>query len=133
MPLFSRLLGPRRRKNREEVAGRARDVIAQVLFDVGIDRFLNGSMLLDRQFRLRFFAVPPRQPDALATLALRDLAEAHVLRAYLHDALLQGADGASVARHARLLAEGLMRELLARSPELRALPARRSAAVLAIG
>lgn len=125
MPLFSRLLKPRRRRNREDIAGRAAEVISHVLFDVGIDRFLNGSMLLDRQFRLRFFAVPPARPDTLATLALRELAEAQVLRAYLRDAM---PDAAGAARHARLLADGLMRELLARSPELRALPARRAAA-----
>ncbi|MDN4039656.1 hypothetical protein [Massilia sp. YIM B02443] len=123
MLLFSRLFAPRRRKNQEEVAGRAAEVIAQVLFDVGIDRFLNGSMLLDRQFRLRFFAVPPgTRNDVVATIAVRDLAEAQLLRACVRGAAL---DAAAAARHARSLSDALMREMLACSPELRALPARR--------
>lgn len=123
MLLFSRLFAPRRRKNQEDVAGRAAEVIAQVLFDVGIDRFLNGSMLLDRQFRPRFFAVPPGAGrDVVARVAMRDLAEAQLLRACVRDAAL---DATTVARHARSLSDGLMREMLACSPELRALPARR--------
>lgn len=68
MLLLSRLFAPRRRKNQEDVAGRAAEVIAQVLFDVGIDRFVNGSMLLDRRFRPRFFVVPPgARRDVVAT------------------------------------------------------------------
>lgn len=123
MLLFSRLFAPRRRKNQEDVAGRAAEVIAQVLFDVGIDRFLNGSMLLDRQFRPRFYAVPPgAQRDVVATIAMRDLAEAHLLRSAVCGAAL---DAVTAARHARGLSDALMREMLACSPELRALPARR--------
>lgn len=123
MLLLSRLFGPRRRKNQEEVAARAAEVIAQVLFDIGIDRFLNGSLLLDRQFKPRFFAVlPAAMHEYIAVVAVRDLAEAHLLRACVLDAAL---DAATVRRHAATLSDGLMRELLAGSPELRALPARR--------
>ena len=123
MLMLSRLFAPRRRKNQEEVAARATQVIAQVLTDIGIDRFLNGSLLLNRRFRPRFFSVlPAARHDFLATVAVRDLAEAHVLRAYVSDAAL---DAATVARHARCLSDGLMRALLDSSPELRALPARR--------
>lgn len=127
LPLrFLPLRMPRRRKNQEEVAGRAFDVVNQVLFDVGVDRFLNGCMLLDRQFRLRFFSAPPALTrdarEALAAVDLRELAEAAALRASMADFVL---DGQALARQARLVADGLMRELLARSPELRALPPRR--------
>lgn len=122
---LSRLFAPRRRKNQEDVAGRATEVIAKVLSDIGIDRFLNGSLLLDRQFRPRFFAVlPTATRDFVATVAVRDLAEAQALRAYVLDAAL---DAATVARHAHLVSAGLMRQMLACSPELRALPARRVA------
>jgi len=122
---LSRLFAPRRRKNQEDVAGRATEVIAKVLSDIGIDRFLNGSLLLDRQFRPRFVSAPPGvRHDFVAAVAVRDLAEAHVLRAYVLDAAL---DAATVARHARLVSAGLMRHMLACSPELRALPARRLA------
>ena len=60
--MLTRLFVPRRRKNQQEVAGRAAEVIQQVLFDVGVDRFLNGTVLLDPQFRLRFFSAASSSP-----------------------------------------------------------------------
>ena len=130
MVLIERLLALRRRKNREEVAGRAAEVIAHVLFDVGVDRFMNGNMLLDRQFRLRFYAVLPLASDEiLAAIALRDLPEAHAMRACMADVAF---DAAVVALHTQGLADGLMRELLACSAELRALPEERIGAVFAL-
>lgn len=123
MHVLARWFGSRRRKTREDIANRVAEVMAQVLFDIGIDRLLNGSMLLDRQFKPRFFAVlPAATRDDLAVVALRDLEEAHVLRAYVQDAAL---DAATVARYARLMSEGMMRRMLAASPALRALPERR--------
>jgi hypothetical protein len=124
---ISRLLALRRRKNQEEVAYRASEVIAHVLFDVGIDRFLNGSMLLDRQFRVRFYAVvPPSSEELLAAIAMCDLPEAQVLRTCMVDVAF---DAAVVADHAPGLADGLMRELLACSSALRALPEQRAGGV----
>lgn len=124
MEMLSRLFGPLRRRNQEEIAGRAAQIVVQVLFDVGADRFLNGSIQLDRQFRLRFYAVPPQAClDALATLPVLELSEAHVFRAHVQGA---GIDAATVGRHAPFLVDGLMRELRARSPALRALPASRA-------
>lgn len=129
MVLIGRLLALRRRKNREEVAGRAAEVIAHVLFDVGADRFLNGSILLDRRFRLRFYAVlPPASDDMLAAIALCDLPEAQHMRACMADVAF---DAHVVACHTQGLADGLMRELLACSAELRELPVRRVGAVFA--
>lgn len=125
MEMLSRLFGPRRRKNQEEIAGRAAQIVVQVLFDVGADRFLNGSIRLDRQFRLRFYAAPPQASfDTLAMLPVRELDEAHVFRAHVQGA---GLDAATVGRHAPFLVDGLMRELRARSPALCALPASRDA------
>lgn len=130
MDLFARLLALRRRKNQEEVAGRAAEVVSQVLFDVGIDRFMNGSMLLDRQFRLRFYAVlPPACDDMLAAIALSDLPEAQAMRARLVDVAF---DADVVAHHRHSLATGLMRELMACSSELRALPQQRVGGVFAL-
>ncbi|MBQ5963072.1 hypothetical protein [Massilia sp. ZL223] len=121
MEMLTRLFRPRRRKTQQEVAGRAAEVIRQVLFDVGVDRFLNGTVLLDPQFRLRFLsAAPPAWPESAVILGLRDLPEALILRAYVGEASL---DAVALRRHTPLLADGLMRELLARSPALRALPA----------
>ena len=133
MHMLFRLFGPRRRKNRQEIAGRAAEVIVHVLFDVGLDRFLAGTVLLDSQFRLHFYAMPPQASSAvLASVAVADLAEARVFRAHVAQA---GIDTPTLARHTGIMADALMRELCARSPALRALPAVRhpvrKAAVLA--
>ena len=121
MQMLFRLFGPRRRKNQQEIAGRAAEVIVHVLFDVGLDRFLAGTMLLDRRFRLHFYAVPPRPSAAiLASIAVNELAEARVFRAHVVQA---GIDAPNLEIHTRIMADALMRELSARSPALRALPA----------
>ncbi|OON63381.1 hypothetical protein B0920_08355 [Massilia sp. KIM] len=122
--MLSRLFAPRRRRNQQEIAGRAAEVVEHVLYDIGIDRFLNGSMMLDARLRLRFFAVTaPAGAPPFAIVPLRELPEALVLRAYVDDV---GLDATAVSRFVPLLVEGLMRELLARSPALRALPPRRT-------
>ena len=126
MEMLSRLFGPRRRKNQEEIAGRAVQIIVQVLFDVGVDRFLNGTVRLDRQFRLRFYAVPPHAcTNTLASIAVHELDEARVFRAHIAGAGA-GLDAAAMGRHAPVLADGRMREMRARSPALCALPVSRS-------
>ncbi len=123
MALFSRLLGPRRRRDLGEITARAGEVICQVIFDIGVDRFVNGTMVLDKDFRLRFFGGNPAAGSStLATVRMHDLAEAHVFRAlvgaYMHDR-------PTLELHAAALVQALMRELLARSPALRALPVSR--------
>jgi len=121
MPLLARLFPQQRRKNREDVAGRAAEVIAKVLRDVGIDRFLNGCLLLDPAFRVRFVSAPLSAPQALlAQVPVRELPEALVLRADVEDTAL---DAVELARHTGFLVDGLMRELLARAPAFEALPA----------
>ena len=123
MQMLFRLFGPRRRKNQEDIAGRAAEVIVHVLFDVGLDRFLAGSILLDRQFRLRFFAVaPPASPAILASIAVRELDEARAFRAHV---LESGIDAPLLATHARIMADGIMGALRRQSPALCALPATR--------
>lgn len=124
MHMLFRLFGPRRRKNQEEIAGRAAEIILQVLFDVGVDRFVDGSVLLDQNFRLRFYAVPPRGARGiLASVAVAELGAAREFRTQVHDA---GLNAPTVLRQAQLLVDELMRELRARSPALRALPLSRS-------
>lgn len=87
MQMLFRLFGPRRRKNQEDIAARAAEVIVHVLFDVGLDRFLAGTILLDRQFRLRFYAMAPQpSPAILACIAVRELDEAQVFRAQVLEA-----------------------------------------------
>ncbi|MGI4721290.1 MAG: hypothetical protein ACRYGO_18650 [Janthinobacterium lividum] len=113
------LIAPRRRKTQEDVAGRAAEVVVQVLYDIGVDRFLDGTMLLERRFRICFHAVPPPRAEAcLARVPVRELPEA---RAF-HAAVCAAGFDAALDRHVPALVEGLMRALLARSPALCALP-----------
>ncbi|KFI05647.1 hypothetical protein [Massilia sp. BSC265] len=123
MHMLFRLFGPRRRKNQEEIAGRAAEVIIHVLFDVGLDRFLAGTILLDREFRLRFYAVAPQpSPAILASIAVAELDEARVFRTQVLEA---GIDGPTLATHADIMADGIMQALRSQSPALCALPATR--------
>ena len=121
--MLFRLFGPRRRKNQEDIAGRAAEVIVHVLFDVGLDRFLAGTILLDREFRVRFFAVEPQLSRAiLASIAVRELDEARQFHAHVLEA---GIDVPTLASHTRIMADAVMRALRGQSPALCALPATR--------
>ena len=123
MALFLQLFRPRRRKTQDDVAGRAAEVVVQVLYDVGVDRFLAGSMLLDRRFRVCFYAVPPiDSPIFLARVPVGELAQA---RAFAAAAERAGFD-AALDRHVPALVEDLMRALRERAPGLAALPLDRS-------
>lgn len=120
MSMLTRLLFPRRRTSRQKIAGRAAAVIDRVIVDVGVDRFVNGTLLLDRHFRLRFFGgagAPAR--GILAAVPVAELAEAQVFRTMVEDVAL---DSAMLDLHTGCLVHGLMRELCARSPAVRALP-----------
>lgn len=119
MAWIAQLFIPRRRKNRRELAGRAAEVIQHVIFDVGIDRFLNGTLLVDRRYRLRFFGGNVPGGGALAAVAVATLPRARALRANAARlpplaCLPQGV--------LALLVEELMAALLAQSALLRALP-----------
>jgi hypothetical protein len=130
MHMFFRLLGPRRRKNQEEITGRAAEVIIHVLHDVGLDRYLKGTILLDRQFRLHFYAMPP-QPSrtVLASFPVQELHEARSFSAHVQKL---GIDGPTLERFTRTMADGFMRELRAQSAALRALPAARRTRIAAL-
>jgi len=122
MALFLRLFGPRRRKTQGDVAGRAAEVVVQVLYDVGVDRFLAGSVLLDRRFRVIFYAMPPADsPMFQASVQIAELAQA---RAFAAMVAVAGFD-AALDRHVPALVEDLMDALRARSPALCALLLRR--------
>ena len=124
MHMLFRLFGPRRRKTQEDIAGRAAEVIAQVLFDVGLDRFLAGSMVLDSQFRLHFYASPPRlSSTVLASVAVHELEEARVFRTHVME---RGIDTPTLETHTRIMADSMMRALRLQSSALAALPAVRT-------
>ncbi|MCA1856343.1 hypothetical protein LE190_10460 [Massilia oculi] len=123
MHMLFRLFGPRRRKNQEDIAIRAAEVIVQVLFDIGLARFLGGTVVLDRQFRIRFYGAPPQPSgDTIASIALRELEEARAFHAHV---LRAGIDAPALERQARVMADAILRELRTQSPALRALPAAR--------
>jgi hypothetical protein len=120
MALLAGLFASRRRKNQHQIACRAAQVIDHVLFDVGVDTFVNGTLLLDKDFRLRFFGgTRAACSGAIASVAVAQLAEARVLRELVDDVVL---DSTMLDLHTGCLVRGLMRELNAQSPALRALP-----------
>jgi len=122
MALLLRLFGPRRRKTQEDVAGRAAEVVVQVLYDVGVDRFLDGSVLLDRRLRVVFYAVPPiDSPIFQGRVAVRDLQAACRFR----DEVARLGFDAALDRHVPPMVDELMQALRERVPALRALPPRR--------
>lgn len=122
MAWIVQLFVPRRRKNRRELADRAAEVIRHVLFDVGVDRFLNGTLLVDRRYRVRFLSGNVPGGGALAAVPVAALSRARALGANAAQLpLLAGLPQAVVT----LLVEELMAALLAQSALLRALPQRR--------
>lgn len=122
MAWIVQLLIPRRRKNRQELAGRAAEVIAKVLFDIGIDRFLQGTLLVDRALRVRFVSCPSAIGAVHAAVRADTLVHAQVLRGVHARGVL-----ASQPRQHQILrmVDELMPALLAQSAALRALPAQR--------
>jgi hypothetical protein len=120
MALWTGLFASRCRKDQQQIAARVAQVIEHVLFDVGVDRFVNGTLLLDRKFRLRFFgSTPTPGPDVIAQLAVRQLPEARAFRELVDDVML---DSATLDLHSTSLVRAVMLELKAQSPALRALP-----------
>jgi hypothetical protein len=117
---FAQLLIPQRRKNLHGLEGRTAQVIAQVLFDIGVDRFLNGTMLVDRRLRVRFVSAAPDGVAVHASVHPGALAQAQSLRG-----ASAGMAGPPHARQVERVVEALMAAFLAQSPVLRALPARR--------
>lgn len=122
MAWLVQLLIPRRRKNQQELAGRAAEVVTQVLADVGIDRFLKGTMLVDRRLRVRFVSCSAPVGSVHAAVCPDTLAQARLLRA--GDGSL-APDAQALQQQILSLVEELMAALLAQSSVLRALPVRR--------
>jgi len=81
MQIFSGLMRRTRRPGRDQVTERAARVIDKAMFDVGIDAFVNGTVMLDEHLRPRFFSASARQARAgVATVILSDLDEARALQ-----------------------------------------------------
>ncbi|MBD8531206.1 MULTISPECIES: hypothetical protein [unclassified Massilia] len=111
-----------RRKSRQALSRRAAEVITKVLFDMGIDRFLDGSLLVDHGLRLRFVSRASNVQDASVYAAVRaaSLVQAHALRQAQADA---GWAAPPRREQVERIVDELMAKLLSQSAELRALPA----------
>ena len=108
-----------RRTSRQALAGRAAEVITKVLFDMGIDRFLDGTLLVDHALRLRFVSCASNVKGVHAAVRADTLNGAHVLRRVQTDAGWTAPPG----RHeVERIVDELMARLLSQSTELRALP-----------
>lgn len=106
------------RRKDDNIAERTDSVLCRVLFDIGPDSLLHGSMALDRQYRMRFYSTVPQAPvvPLLAVVALNELPDAHLLRDLVYEHGID-ADEVSIAR-ARL-AQSVMRTMAPRVPGLR--------------
>lgn len=116
MRFMTRWFAPSAMHSQQEVAERAARVIDHVIFDLGVDRLVQGTVALDTRLRPHFFSAHPHGTrGVLACVALARLAESRDLA--------PEAAGVPVAA----LVEGLLREFRSQSPRFRALPAARRA------
>jgi hypothetical protein len=119
MQVFGGLWWRSRRLGREQVAQRAARVIDKAMFDIGIDNFVNGTVMLDEHFRPRFFSsTAARQRPGVATVVLAQLEEARALQTLACRFDLEARDRKD--RSAAVL-NGVIREFHSQSPAFRAL------------
>jgi hypothetical protein len=124
MRFLTRLFPLRAMHSQRQVAERAAYVIEQVIFDMGVDRLVCGTVQLDRHCRPHFFGAEPLAARrAQATVPLARLAESAALRC----AVGAVGDPQALRPHTRALVEGLLREFHTQSARFRALPAARDA------
>jgi hypothetical protein len=125
MGIFTRLFAPHGMHSRRHVAERAVRVIDHVIFDMGVDRLVQGTVQLDRDCRPHFFSSAPRaKHDALASVALGGLSESAALVAATR---IHGPDLPALRPQITALVDGLLREFGTQSARFRALPAARDA------
>lgn len=109
MKLLTRFLAARGVRSQHQVAQRTAYVIDRVLFDIGMDRMAQGTMLLDRRLRPRFCGGP-------AALVKRPLAAVPLAGL----AVLAGPGSGAV--EAAALAEEILREFRLQSARFQSLP-----------
>jgi hypothetical protein len=119
--LLTRLLAAPGMNTQHGVAERAARVIDQVIFDMGVDRLLQGTIQLDWRLRPCFHGCaagagvdPGRAP--LATVALAGLSEAGALGAAAR------ATDQPLHPYTSAIVDALVREFRAQSPRFRTLP-----------
>jgi hypothetical protein len=107
--------------SQRQVGERAAQVIERVIFDMGVDRLVQGSFGLDRHCRPHFSSARVRPGRDGVAVALAQLAECTVLSAVAK----RNPDPAVLRLHTAAVVDGLLREFHARCPRFRALPVAR--------
>jgi hypothetical protein len=118
MPMLRRVFAGRTMHSQRQVGERAAQVIDRVIFDMGVDRLVQGSFGLDRHLRPHFSSAPVAPGRDGVAVALAQLAECTALSA----AARRHADPAVLRLYKAAVVDGLLREFRARSPRFRALP-----------
>lgn len=115
--LVTRLLAAPGMTSQRQVAARAARVIDKVIFDIGVDRLLQGTIELDWRLRPCFHGCTRAAPRApLALVSLGGLSEAAALGAAFH------ADAPVLHPYTAAVVAALLREFRAQSPRFCSLP-----------
>src|SRR5438094_3278412 len=118
MRIMTRLFAPSAMHSQQAVAERAVRVIDHVIFDLGVDRLVQGTVALDARLRPHFFPAQPGPAyQVLACVQLAQLAESRGFDTHAH-----APAGAPLREPVAALVEGLLREFRVPSPRFRALP-----------
>ena len=116
--MLRRMFATRTMVSQRQVGERAAQVIDRVIFDMGVDRFVQGSFGLDRQCRPHFSSAPAAPGSGGVAVALAQLAECTALSAVAK----RDPDPAVLRLYKAAVVDGLLREFHARCPRFRALP-----------
>ena len=116
--MLKRLFAARTMHSQRQVGERTAQVIDRVIFDMGVDRLVQGSFGLDRHCRPHFSSAPVAPGRAGVAVALAQLAECTVLSAVAQ----RNPDPAVLRMYTAAVVDGLLREFHARCPRFRALP-----------
>ena len=116
--MLRRMFATRTMHSQRQVGERAAQVIDRVIFDMGVERLVQGSFGLDRHCRPHFSSAPVARGRDVVTVALAQLAECTALSAVAK----RDPDPAVLRMYKAAVVDGLLREFQARSPRFRALP-----------
>jgi hypothetical protein len=119
MGILRRVFAKRTIRSRRQVGERAAQVIERVIFDMGVERLVQGTFGLDRHCRPHFTTAHVAPGRDGVAVALAQLAECAALRAAAND----DPDPQALRAHLDAVVAGLLREFEAGSPRFRALPA----------
>jgi hypothetical protein len=119
MDFMTRMFAVRAMHSQRDVRERAAQVIDRVIFDLGVDRFVQGTFRLDRHCRPRFSSAAADPGRDGVAVVLAGLPECAALRAVAY----RDADPQVMRLHTAAVVDALLREFRAGSARFRALPA----------